>query len=496
MPEPCGEPEPRTIARYEIQGVLGRGMMGVVYDALDPLLGRRIALKTIQTAFPLSAGEKEAFEKRFLAEARIAAVLSHPGIVTVHDLGRDAGTGLLYIALERLEGQTLTRVIENEAPVEWRRALRIVRRLAEALGHAHSQGIVHRDVKPGNVMVLAGGDPKIMDFGIAKVATADPTAAGHFFGTPLFMSPEQADGRAVDGRSDLFSLGTIAYALLTGRVPFEAENVARVLHRVLHEDPPPPSEAVPSLPAGIDAMLARLLAKDRALRYAGAEELVEDIDEALAGRSPRHGLGSSGSVSAPHGDPRAAAPARPVEDVPTIDLDAELARLVEAPPPAQRPAPRGAPPRRPVSRKAWGLGLALLAAAAAIGLAGLQRLGVFGTEASAPPAVLVEPARLQLVLEHSVKSGRVRIWVDRERVVDQAIVSAAGRSVEAFDYRGAGPSAFLELPPGGHDIEVQVAWDGGERTERIWGRFESGTTRRLRARHGGFILKSLSLDWE
>src|SRR5262249_12848589 len=160
---------PQLLGRYEIQEEIGRGMMGVVYRATDPALGRTVALKTVRLAFSIPGVDRDTFEKRFLAEARVAAGLSHPGIVVVHDMGRDAATGTLFIALEHLQGRTLAETAPEGQALEWREALRITARLAEALHHAHAQGVVHRDVKPANVMVLPSGEPKIMDFGIAKV---------------------------------------------------------------------------------------------------------------------------------------------------------------------------------------------------------------------------------------------------------------------------------------------------------------------------------------
>ena len=174
---------PQALARYQIQGEIGRGMMGVVYRALDPALGRIVALKTVQSVFPLPAEQQKAFEERFLSEARVAAGLSHPAIVVVHDVGRDPESGALFIAFEYLQGQTLSELTSSGA-LEWREAFRIAGRLAEALHHAHARGVIHRDIKPGNVMVLPTGDPKIMDFGIAKLASSQLTAAGEFFGTP------------------------------------------------------------------------------------------------------------------------------------------------------------------------------------------------------------------------------------------------------------------------------------------------------------------------
>src|SRR5262245_24965974 len=241
---------PERIGRYRILKELGRGMMGVVYLAQDPALERLIALKTIDLAFTVPEKERAAFEQRFLAEARVAARLQHPGIVVVHDVGRDDARGILYIALEYLHGRTLAEL--GAEPMPWPEALRVVAALARALHHAHAQSIVHRDVKPANVMLMPSGQPKIMDFGIAKVPNMELTSAGQFFGTPLYMSPEQASGAPVDGRSDLFSLGAVAYQLLTGRQAFRAENVMQVLSRVVNETPPPPSQVMPGLPPGID----------------------------------------------------------------------------------------------------------------------------------------------------------------------------------------------------------------------------------------------------
>ncbi len=281
---------PIRIGRYEIRRELGHGMMGVVYEAWDPALGRSIALKTIQLAFPLTAQERETFEQRFLAEARTAARLSHPGIVIVHDVGRDPETGTLYIALEHLKGRTLAAIIKEGPPWDWRDALRTLGRVAEALHHAHSQGVLHRDIKPANIMVLPSGEPKIMDFGIAKIETAriKLTIAGQFFGTPLYMSPEQALGQKLDARTDLFSVGAIAYTLLTGKLAFGAENVMKIIRRVVAEDPPPPSQLVRDLPVEVDYLLARSLAKSPTDRYTDGKAMAEDIEDILAGRTPRH----------------------------------------------------------------------------------------------------------------------------------------------------------------------------------------------------------------
>src|SRR5262249_13912 len=278
---------PRTVGRYVIQAELGRGMMGVVYRAHDPDLGRDVALKVIRPAAGF-AGEEEGidFEKRFLQEARSAASLSHPGIAVVHAVGRDPATGSPYMALELLKGRPLDAVLREKGALPWREALRVGQKLAEALFEAHSKGIVHRDIKPANVMVLESGDPKIMDFGIAKVEASALTAAGQLFGTPLYMSPEQALGHPVDARSDLFSLASVLYEMLTGRRAFAGESVPRILLALTITGPDPP----PGLGGGLappgDGTPPGALPKGPDERSPDGRALARDTGDVLAGRAP------------------------------------------------------------------------------------------------------------------------------------------------------------------------------------------------------------------
>jgi serine/threonine protein kinase len=280
--------QPKTIGRYEIIRELGRGMMGIVYEARDPVLGRTLALKTIQLGFSVLPQEQESYEKRFMAEAAAAARLQHPGIVVVYDVGKDDVTGGPYMALEYLHGQTLDKLLRNGKPLEWRRALRIGRAVAEALHHAHSHRIIHRDIKPANIMLLESGDPKIMDFGIAKLPASQLTAAGQVFGSPSYMSPERAREEGVDARSDIFSLGAVLYELLTGRRAFPGQGVAAILLKVASEDPEPPSRLVRALPEGTDEVVARALAKKPTDRYPDGRTLAEDLQDLLEGQRPRH----------------------------------------------------------------------------------------------------------------------------------------------------------------------------------------------------------------
>ena len=206
----------------------------------------------------------------------------------VYEVGVDLEAGILYMALEFLRGKTFEAILSTGQPLEWREVLRATARVAEALHHAHAHGIVHRDIKPANIMVLASGEPKIMDFGVAKLEAGELTTGGQVFGSPSYMSPEQADGKKLDGRSDLFSLGAVVYELLTGKKAFPGPGVPTILRRVSHEDPAPPSTVVPGLSPALDALVARALAKDPSARYPSGKALAEDIEDLLADRPPRH----------------------------------------------------------------------------------------------------------------------------------------------------------------------------------------------------------------
>ena len=279
---------PRRIGRYEIQRVIGRGAMGVVYQAQDTVLRRTVALKTISYAFAVTDNDRRSFERRFLDEARAAAALSHPGIVVVYDFGSDPGARLLYMALEFLRGKTLEDVLAAGLPLDWHETLKTVGRIADALHHAHQNRVIHRDVKPANIMVLGSGEAKVMDFGIAKVDASQLSVAGQVFGSPAYMSPEQAQGDAIDARTDIFSLGCVLYELLTGRKAFGAKDLPSILLRLAVEDPTPVTRLVPGLPEDIDFVVSRALAKSRHDRYATARAFAEDIEDLLAARIPRH----------------------------------------------------------------------------------------------------------------------------------------------------------------------------------------------------------------
>ena len=268
------EAVPTRIGRYEIMHELGHGAMGVVYKAQDPKIGRIVAIKTLSAAG--QGAELEQYRARFLVEAKSAGRLNHPNVVAVHDV-TDDDYGRPCLVLEFVEGTTLDRLVLDEQ-IPLTRLLELLGQTAHALAYAHGHGIIHRDVKPANIMVTRAGQAKLSDFGIAKLEGTSMTIAGQVMGTPAFMSPEQCTGSAIDHRSDIFSLGAVLYTLATGEKPFPGDTFTTVAYKVVHTDPVPVRSLNPTLPEQLDAILARCLAKDPDKRYASADALANDIE--------------------------------------------------------------------------------------------------------------------------------------------------------------------------------------------------------------------------
>ena len=270
--------KPAQIGRYKLLEELGRGAMGVVYRARDPSLDRIVALKTIMLSD--EADGRKDYQKRFALEARAAGKLTHPNIVTTFDFGEEGE--LAYIAMELLEGVDLRERLK-QGPLPTAEAVDIAVQVADGLGFAHERGIVHRDIKPGNIMLLERGDVKIMDFGIARMRSEDSkTSTGMVLGTPRFMSPEQIAGMPVDHRSDIFSLGVVLYEMLTGAMLFAGEDTPQIAHNVSSVEHAPPSRHNPDATSMLDFVVARALKKDPAVRYQDAYELAADLRTCLA----------------------------------------------------------------------------------------------------------------------------------------------------------------------------------------------------------------------
>src|ERR1019366_4356554 len=262
------------LGRYEILSELGQGAMGVVYKAIDPLIDRVVAIKTINLGLALD--EKEEYEGRFYQEAKAAGRLSHPNIVTIFDLGKSGDVA--YIAMEFLQGRELRDILNDSQTLPVADVLSIVSQVAHGLAYAHEHGIVHRDVKPSNVMVGADGHVKITDFGIARMESASVrTQTGMVLGSPKYMSPEQVMGKLIDQRSDIFSLGVMLYEMLTGRAPFVGENVNAIMYQTLNSIPPPPGSLNTDVPDMLNFIVAKALAKGLEDRYQSAKELADDL---------------------------------------------------------------------------------------------------------------------------------------------------------------------------------------------------------------------------
>ena len=477
---------PRTLGRYAIEALIGRGMMGVVYRASDPVLGRAVALKTVSAGLASGDLDRASFEARFLAEARAAALLSHPAIVTVHDFGRDEATDTLFIALEHLEGRTVADIVKAEGPLPWRQALAIAGRIAGGLDHAHERGIVHRDVKPANIIVLGGAPSrppdvtaKLTDFGIARISAAELTAPGEFLGTPSYMSPEQASGAPLDGRSDVFSLGAVLYFMLTARRAFDAPTVPGIMTRIVHEAPAPLDVA--DLPEDAAYVVARCLAKHPGARYPRAKAVEEDVEDVVAGRAPRH-----------------RADWQPGEDtVAYVPPDASTAPV--------RPPPPAAPPSTGdalvdwVDRLGW-RGSAAVAGALLLVLAGAAAMRrTDRPDDRLPPIVLPvspAPARLEVAFRHPFRSATLRVFVDDALVLEERVAGRVTRDLLAVKLRQGSFTGTVDVPPGARSVRVEAAdGDGFRASRRLRGDFESGRTRRLVAAVEGVLGKDLEVSW-
>ena len=316
----------KKIGRYKIQGELGRGAMGIVYRAEDPNLDREVALKTIILSED-SAGRGE-YQKRFMLEAKAAGKLNHPHIVTTFDCGEHEG--LAYLAMELLEGTDLRSRLQKES-IPAAEAVEIARQVAEGLAYAHARGVVHRDIKPGNIMLNGGGQAKIMDFGLARMRMADhKTSTGMVLGTPRYMSPEQISGLPVDQRSDIFSLGIVLYEMLTGTRLFAGENIEQVQHLIIETEHVPPTRQVPGLPPMVDFVVARALKKDPAVRYQDAREFAADLATCAAELRSNEVSDPSGSKTIKLEATAEKAPDAPAARMIGLDTRLPVSRLFDA----------------------------------------------------------------------------------------------------------------------------------------------------------------------
>jgi serine/threonine-protein kinase len=465
--------------RYDTLRELGRGSMGIVHEAHDPQIDRTVALKVLRQDRHAS----DAFVKRFLKEARAIGRLSHPGIVTVYDVGEDNGT--IYIAMEFLEGRPLSQVIE-EKTFSLDEVLDLGIQMAETLDYAHGKGVIHRDIKPSNILVQSRGRIKITDFGIARIE--DPgatlqTQEGEILGTPAYMSPEQILGRSIDGRSDLFSLGVILYELSTGKRPFggRAQSLATVFNEISNTSPPEPATLNPSLDPGLSRVIMRCLAKDPRDRYPSGEALAEALRQCretetvilapLVAPAPSPATTeplATAATRSPAPEPPPIAPSRPrpilLALVLTITVAASVPFLVPGGPRRVmdwlgKPDADPSAPRRVATLEAQSLpdGAELWIDGTLKGITPLQvRLGLgrYSVKAVAPgfeewssELELTEPVAVPLMIQLHRKAALATVKV--ESTPPDALVVIEGAA------RGKTPLT-LELPPGAHRLVLTL----------------------------------------
>jgi len=420
------------VGRYEIVRMLGKGAMGVVYVARDPIIDREVALKTLRVDLdPSIAGE---FRERFIREARAAGRLNHRSIVTVHDVGEDPQSGLVFIAMEYIRGQNLKDILASGHKFNHIEAAHIVHALAQALDYAHSMGVVHRDIKPANIILTADGIPKITDFGVARLESSNLTVEGQFIGTPNYMSPEQILGRPVDGRSDLFSLGVVLFELLTHIRPFAGNTMHEVTHKIVDEPCPIPSAQLAGLPAAFNPIVMKCLEKEPDKRFQKGVELatvLAALTRALTQR-PAAGRPATGPIARP----AAAAPV--AADEPTVAASARAAARAPA-----RPAAPGLIDRLPLPeffrwevQPSWVL--RIVAVWVLLWIAGLTLLytrrdeGPFPAPSSASirnlRSIVVNLQRCRALIERGDDDAAVEAGL---RAIDQAPGSPAARRLIA-----------------------------------------------------------------
>ena len=476
-------PASKTFGRYETVAELGRGAMGVVYKARDPQIDRFVAIKTV-SLWGQEPDEEKEFRMRFANEAQAAGRLHHPGIISVFDVGENPENRDPYIVLEYVSGEALNKILAREKKLSLETALQLAIEIADALEYAHAQGVVHRDIKPANILITEAGRAKIADFGIAKLNLAHFTLPGRVLGTPAYMAPEQLSGEGCDGRSDLFSLGVILYAMVTGHSPFQGNSATTVCFKVANREPVTPSALEMTLPPELDAVIARAMAKDPEERYQRGADFANDLRQILtlgkAGSTTTSmraasatGTRSTAQRTASNSVAHVTAVAQgekvvrrifskaPIRDlalgaatiVALVIIGAQTKLLVNSsktdvsdsataggPPLAPQPVAQAVQPAKPVPLPAP--------------KSTSKKSHVKATVA--PKPVIVPTSTLDLAIQHQFKDATLYIWVDDKLALTRPLHGGTQKKLVVFNGVRGVDSESLKVPAGNHALRFRA----------------------------------------
>jgi serine/threonine protein kinase len=471
------------LGRYCVDREIGRGAMGVVYRARDPKIDRDVAIKTISLAGQDSTDELE-YRERFLQEARAAGRLSHPGIVAIFDALEDPESHEPFLVMEYVGGEPLSKVLRaagGKLPAE--DALRFALEIAEALDYAHSQGVIHGDIKPANILITDEGHAKVADFGVARFNHGLVTNTGKIFGSPAYMAPEQLSGGAPDARSDLFSLGVMLYSMLTGFRPFQGNTAETVCFKVMNVEPVPVTSFQAGLQPGLNRIVSRAIAKDPRDRYQSGSEMVDEIRA--------FGQSSSSPDDTSSFSPRLSHLAVATQESSSNQISMaflwqaglivlltagalaawQLTRVVrEANAIA---APSISIPQAPFVQKST-------VARVSVHKAPHTALRAVNTAVQAPAPVIAQKAKVRLEILHHFNAGKASVWIDENLVFDQDLHGDTQRH-PVFRALEMNQVASLEFAPGKHTLQVRVVAPGSDydQTEKIDADLSVGTPRVL-----------------
>jgi serine/threonine protein kinase len=448
----------KLLGRYQINAKIGRGSMGVVYRARDPQINRMVAIKTVSLSGLEPDAERE-YRERFVIEAQAAGRLSHPGIVTVFDVAEDPETRAPYLVMEYVDGKSLGQILSGEnkrLPLD--SALQLAQEVAEALNYAHAQGVVHRDIKPTNILVTADGHAKIADFGIAKLNQTQLTQHGRVLGSPAYMAPEQLSDEGGDARSDLFSLGVVLYFMLTGQRPFQGNSIATVCFKLANHEPLAVANYDMSFPPALDVVVSRAIAKNPAQRYQSGAEMARDIQRLRESCSPVQTMAlKQNGITYPPTESERNAPSSESTSHPTSSAGVRVANT-------------GLPSLALTRNRVFALALV---AAAVIFVISSRTYNIDPPPPPLPPntPVLAQPvdkpvpnrpanAELDLEIEHPFTEARASLWLDSQLVYTQVLHADLKNHLLVFRKAQGHEFHRLELKSGKHQVRVRVQSQG------------------------------------